>query len=263
MKEKNHSTIVFSVQIEGVEATWENGCCSVENSTFRKKFSRAAAHLEEWVRGLGLLSNARAVDRFEQDGTAWVDIHTTHPANHEFEEFVEKASAIREKIMSEYKSQRSALESISQKEVGSSVPRADQRTIELLQKFIAFPPDLRVVMNFESEKIEVSPVKPVKGNIVILEGEIISGLIRYFDDVAESLVLFDLDGQPGQITLNLNPDANRRKLRDILTLAQHERRRVTIEFEPTKSILRPDKDSRNGIIKNIVKVGESQSELDI
>ena len=71
------------------------------------------------------------------------------------------------------------------------------------------------------------------------------------------MTLYLLEGQTGGVTLNVHDPAQRK----VLLEAQIEHRPLTVKFAPTKNGMRPDKDTREGLLLKITWFGPTQGEI--
>jgi hypothetical protein len=78
--EEGTKVLVFSACAleEGVE--WVDEGFSVENSLLTTKLSKFITHLDLYVGKLGLLDNHHVIDRFDKNGSAWVNVYNVKEA---------------------------------------------------------------------------------------------------------------------------------------------------------------------------------------
>lgn len=251
------SILVFSARVKNVKVDWAGEGCSIDNVSVKKILSKFASNLEMYVRLLGVLDNIRTIDRFNLDGSAWVEIRTIN-FNKELNNVNGEIESCRKVIRQKLSVHREAVSAYADAGIKQVEVDGNHAAIEALAKCLSSSEGLEIEFDFEcAGKETVKTTKLISTKVISGDEEDATGVVRQFDDVNEKVTLYSIEGLPGGITLNVR-DSDQRKA---LITAQLECRPISVKFLPSRSRARPDKDAREGLLVEILSVGPTQATI--
>ena len=251
---------VISVKVFGVVIDWENAHdCSIESQSFKNNVLNKATQLHEFLKISSLLKEYCVRYRFVE-ADAWIEAFAIS-SNHELFEFDEKLKPIREELRCRINFYKKMIHEISSQDMlyqRSDAEPLNYAEYQSLKKLLTGASGSKMEIDFHGagkEIIEISKSPYVEPNILDdSKAEEITGQIRYFDDVLGKVILYNLQDSSGFVVGYINLEANEDEHRDLILAAQAKRRRVKISFFPARNPLRPEKQAREGRIKEIVSV---------
>lgn len=257
---------VVVIKVSGVDLNWNNGVSSVESKSLKCMISIKASQIEEYIRSVDLLEHFQIIARFDQNGAS-IEV-TTWSTNGDWIDFEKKVEIIREELHRRYLTNQASLKEKFKSTNGSysqgsaqEKSKKDFAAEEALMKFASPSPGTKMEIDFgRSGKEVVEPQKAIliaSRSIDNTREEKVTGEIRQFDDIDQTVTLCNLQGLSGFITLEVSGLSERKAL----LLAQIERRPVTVKFAPSRNPVRPDKQSRYGRLTDIILVGRSNEKM--
>lgn len=251
------SILVFSARVKNVKVDWAGEGCSVDNASIKKILSKFASNLECYVRSLGVLDNIHTIDRFDSDGSAWVEIRTIN-SNKELNNVDGEIESCRKVIRQKLSVHRQAISACANEGIKQVEVEGNHAAVEAMSKCLSSSEGLEIELDFKcAGKETVKTTKLISTKVISQNEESATGVVRQFDDAHERVTLYSIEGLPGGITLNVR-DSDQRK---VLIMAQLERRQVTVKFSPSRKRTRPDKDAREGLLVEISSVGPTQATI--
>lgn len=251
------SILVFSARVKNVKVDWAGEGCSVDNASIKKILSKFASNLEGYVRSLGVLDNIHTIDRFDLDGSAWVEIRTIY-FNKELNNVDGEIESCRKVIRQKLSVHREAVSACANEGIKQIKIEGNHAAVEALSKCLSSSEGLEIELDFKCAGQEiVKTTKSIPMKIISEDEEDVTGVVRQFDDAHEKVTLHFIEGLPGGVTLNVH-DLDQRK---VLIMAQLECRLITVKFLPSRNRTRPDKDAREGFLVEISSVGPTQATI--
>ena len=250
---------ILTLQVRGVQASWNDTGCSIEHNIFKKVVNKAASSLEAYIRTLGILSDFKIIDRFDSNGSAWIEVHQKQ-TNHELDGINSEISALREQISTQLSRHVEVVNAISKgDELRSSLADQNHKAISALEAFMSSVDNVELEFNFNDNKKNtvIQSIKPIDGRIIDQEPKTVSGFSRNFDEVDETVTLHRSDDFRGNLVLRVKDAAKRKPL----ILAQLEGRLLTVQYIPQVHSLRPDKELPSGELDEIISVGPMQTDF--
>lgn len=254
------SELVFSVQVQNVETSWGDNGCSIDNVSLKKVLSKFAFNLEIYVKTLAVLGNVCAIDRFNLDGSIWVEIRTI-PSNKGLGAVEGEIESARKSVRHSMMLHRDLLLACADGSMQHIPVTENCVAVEALSKCLTSVVELEVEFDFKDAGMEsIKTTMPIAGMVVSCHTEdiaSITGSVRQFDDLQERFVLYAVEGLYGSVQLNVRDAAQRKAL----ILAQLERRQVEVKYSPYQKKIRPDQNLREGLLVEIGRIGPSQLEI--
>lgn len=257
--DQSSKILIFSAcAIErGVE--WVDGGCSVDNSLLTTKLSKLATNLDSYIGKLHLLDNHHVIDRFERDGSAWVDVYTIKP-NRELLGFDTEIETVKVKIQQCIDEHEEIIHEISSRTSKSdNRGRGGNAAVEAFAKCLTTKTDTKLRLDFPNQGTRIiDTIRPIETQINSVDNvESATGEVMCFTENDQKLTLYKLKQLNGQLVLSVLKPIQRAKLLDI----QKEKRVINVKFAPTIDQLRPDKSTRSGVLSEIDWIGPTQVEI--
>lgn len=250
--QKSKVVLVLSVQVLQGEVEWVAGGCSLENSILTSKLSKPATQLQKYIGTLNVLDNFCVVDRFDKDGSAWVDVYTTQ-SNRELMDEDSEIIAMRRKIQHLIEQHVEIIMKIASHNSKSAthVPGGNA-SVEALARLLTNRTDMKIKFDFQDQGIKtVETIKPFESKIYSDDKVVASGWVKNFNESDQNVTLFKMQNSGKQVVLSVGSPGHRESLIDAQKVSQN----VTVQFNPTVDLLRPDKSVSGGILVEILKTG--------
>ena len=253
---------VISIKVLGVTIDWDGEGCSIENRILKNMISQKASQLEDYVSSVGLLECFQVRDRFDQNG-ATIEVYAMglneelFGIEHIGEELHRRFVAHRDSLKELYNPANNSQTT----EPSQAKSKMDYAAVEAMRKFQSGVPGTKMEIDFSNSGTEfVHPTKsrphpaPLKSLNHNAE-ENVTGDVRFFDEVAQKVTLYNLVCVVGQVTLDVDVQDDRKTLLD----AQKERRQVVLKFTPAKT--QHGEQARAGKLISIEAVGDAREKL--
>ena len=249
---------ILTLQVRGVQASWNETGCSIEHNILKKVVNKAASSLEAYIKTLGILTDFDIIDRFDPSGGAWIEVHQKQ-TNRELDGIDSKISALRDEISTQLSRHVEVVNAIAEGgELRSSLVDQNHKSISTLAAFMSSVENVEMEFKFNNkENTVIQSIKPIDGCILDQKSKTVSGLSRYFDDANESITLYRSEDFRGTLTLRVKDSGQRKPL----IQAQLEGRLLTVKYTPQVYALRPDKELNAGVLDEIVSVGPNQTDF--
>ena len=258
---------IITVKIFGADIAWDGNGCLIESNCLKKFVSDKASNIQSFVYATGLLKDkCSTFIRFAREG-ATIEVNIS--SHNEFLSGYENNFAlIGKELHSRFLKHQKSLEersnpvANSQSEETSPIKSKNDRAAEdALAKLISGTSGAKMEIGFydsgrenvHSTKSRPTPAPPKALNHNAEEK--VTGDVKLFNEDSQKVVLFNLLGILGQVTLDVDSQQGRKTLLD----AQKERRQVTLKYTPAK--MQHGEQARAGKMISIEAVGDARENL--